>query len=614
MKCFEMLKKTVYAFTLFLLGVLTLMPLVFKIIPSGIAAIPNRDAAVVNLVFIFSCMAGILTSHNRKQLSLDVITANLHGKALRIVESVRDAIESAVVTSLFFSAWSELFSAFQPEETLWAVPMRFIFAFLPFMYAGIVSVAIKRRQSRIPALVGVLAGIFMASGPLSGVLYHLFGMENTAPLYRFFDVWMLFSTNAFVPLVLLFVVTAFFGLPIYAVLAGISYVAFSKGGGYVEMIPLETYTILTDKSMAAIPLFTLAGYLLADGSAGRRLLDVIRAAFGWIRGGAVIAATVVAAFFTTFTGASGATILALGTLLTVILKGSGYEERDAEALVTATSSLGMLFPPSLAIIIYGTTNIFSVDVYDLFKGAVLPGVLMCAAMIAMGILKDKNLSKEDFSVRKLGDALKHGWAELLLPAGVTVGYFTGLFSLIETACFAAAYSFVLEVFIRKDYSVKSAAGTALKSVPVAGGVLMIIGAAKGLAYFLIDAGIPATLTDLVISFVHSKYLFLFLLNILLIIVGCLMDLYSAILVVSPLIIPIADSFGIHPVHTGVIFLTNLALGFLTPPVGMNLFIASYTFGKPVVKIIKSVLPYIAIQFVILMLVTYIPWFSLVFVN
>ena len=361
-------------------------------------------------------------------------------------------------------------------------------------------------------------------------------------------------------------------------------------------------------------LFTLAGYLLAGGSAGGRILEVIRSLFGWVRGGVVIAAVIVAVFFTTFTGASGATILALGTLLTVILTGNGYKEEDAQSLVTATSSIGLLFPPSLAIIIYGTTNIFSVDIYDLFKGALLPGVLMSAAMIAIGIVKDKSAHRESFSPHTVKKAFLQGWPELILPAGIFAGYFSGFFSLIETACFAAVYSLILETGIRRDFSLRTAAKTALKSVPVAGGVLMIIGASKGLAYFLIDAGIPAMLTDFVVSFVHSKYLFLFLLNLLLIVVGCLMDLYSAILVVSPLILPIADSFGIHPVHTGVIFLTNLALGFLTPPVGMNLFMASYTFGKPVVRIIRSVLPYLAVQFIVLMLVTYVPWFSLVFVN
>jgi tripartite ATP-independent transporter DctM subunit len=293
----------------------------------------------------------------------------------------------------------------------------------------------------------------------------------------------------------------------------------------------------------------------------------------------------------------------------VILTGSGYSRDNAESLVTATGAIGMLFPPSLAIIIYGATNIFSVNIYDLFKGALIPGILMAFSMIVLGVMKDKNHTRSPFSPRELAHATKESVAELLLPVAVIIGYFSGFLSLIETAAFTAAYAYVLEVFIRKDYGLKKSAEIALKSIPVAGGVLVIIGAAKGLAYFLIDAGIPFMLTDIVMSVVHSKYLFLLLLNALLLVVGCLMDLYSAILVVSPLIIPVAESFGINPVHTGVIFLTNLSLGFLTPPVGMNLFIASYTFEKPIMKIVKNILPWLLVQFVILMLVTYIPWFS-----
>jgi len=271
-------------------------------------------------------------------------------------------------------------------------------------------------------------------------------------------------------------------------------------------------------------------------------------------------------------------------------------------------------PPSLAVIVYGATNFMTVNIFDLFKGAVLPGVLLALSMMAIGIIKDKNSKRIRFSKAALFQSFKAGFFELLLPILIAIVYFGGCFSLFETAAFTVLYSFVLEVFIRKDLNIKKALDIILQSIPVAGGVLVIIGAAKGLALFLVYAGIPEMLSDFAITFVGSKVLFLLLLNILLLVVGCIMDLYSAILVVSPLIIPVAESFGIHPVHTGVIFLTNLALGFLTPPIGMNLFIASYTFKKPVIKIVKSILPYLAVQFVILLLITYIPWFSTVFTN
>ncbi len=604
------MKKVVKAAGIILLTLLAVLPLFFRLFTTitGISIL-SSDLVQVNLVFMFAAIAGIITTLENKQLSIGVINESLPFPIKRILSPVQSTLTSAILTALFLSSFSEMFMAFPPGEKVWGFPLQLVFSVLPLMYFGMVLIFVSRRTAKIASLIGVLFGIIAASGPLSGIAYSLLKVVNMPIAGPVFDAWIAVSSFLFIPLVLFLILAAAFGVPLFIVLSGIAYVAFSQGGGYVEMIPLETYGILTDKSIAAIPLFTLAGFLLADGSAGRRLLDVVKNSVGWIRGGPVIAAVIVATFFTTFTGASGVTILALGGLLTVILTGSGYSRDNAESLVTASGSIGILFPPSLAIIIYGTTNIFSVDIYELFKGSIIPGSLMAISMIILGILKDTSGTRTPFSVRELSVSVRHSVGELLLPLAIVTGYFSGFFSLIETAAFTAVYAFVLEVFIRKDYTLPSAARVVLKSIPVAGGILVIIGAAKGLAYFMIDAGIPFLLTDLVVNFVHSKYLFLFLLNLLLLIVGCLMDLYSAILVVSPLVIPVAESFGIHPVHIGVIFLTNLSLGFLTPPVGMNLFIASYTFEKPVMKIVRNIIPFLLVQFLILMLVTYVPWFS-----
>ncbi len=604
------LRNTVNVAGLFVLALLAAFPLLFKIIGAVSGGVPSTDRALVNLVFLFAGIAAMMTSGTNRHLNLAVINDRLPARAKRFVEPFKAALSSAILTALFMASFSELFMAFPPEERLWGIPLTFVFAVLPLSFLGMLVISIGRGTSRIAAIAGVVLGLLVSTGPLSGVLYFMLKLEGLPFLQPAFEFWISAATVLLWPLVFVLITAAVLGVPIFIVLSGLAYVAFSQGGGYVEMIPLEYYGILTDKSIAAIPLFTLAGFLLAEGSAGKRLLEVVRSGVGWIKGGPVIAAVIVATVFTTFTGASGVTILALGSLLTVILTGSGYKRDDAESIVTASGSIGMLFPPSLAIIIYGTTNIFSVDIFDLFKGAIIPGALMALSMIGIGIAKGHSVTRARFSARELALSLRDGLMELILPIGIGVGYFSGFFSLIETAAFAAVYAFILEVFVRGDYSLSQAAKVIVKSIPVAGGVLVIIGAAKGLAFFLIDAGIPFMLTDFVLTFVHSKYLFLFLLNVLLLVVGCLMDLYSAILVVSPLIIPVAESFGIHPVHTGVIFLTNLALGFLTPPVGMNLFIASYTFEKPVVKIARNIMPYLAIQFVILMLVTYVPWFSM----
>jgi tripartite ATP-independent transporter DctM subunit len=409
------------------------------------------------------------------------------------------------------------------------------------------------------------------------------------------------------------ILLALCGVPLFIVISGIAYAAFSQGGGYVEEISLASYHILTDKSIAAIPLFTIAGYILAKGSAGQRLVDVFKSLFGWFRGGMVVAAVIVITFFTTFTGVSGVTILALGGLLTLVLAGNGYNKENAESLITASGATGLLFPPSMAIIVYATTNYMSVNVYDLFKGALGPGILMAISMMVIGIVKDKQSNRPTFSFPAIGKAVQHSVFELLLPVCIIIGYFTGFFSLMEVASFTVIYTFCLETFVRRDFSFRKALSVVAESVPVAGGVLIILSASKGLSVFLIDAGVPGMLSDFIISMVDSKYLFLLLLNIALLFVGCLMDLYSAILVVSPLIIPMAEMFGIHTVHIGVVFLMNLQLGFLTPPVGMDLFIASYAFDTPVMKVVKGILPYLLIQFIVLMLVTYIPFLSTMFV-
>ncbi|WP_439647491.1 TRAP transporter large permease subunit [Brucepastera parasyntrophica] len=604
------MRKLAEATGVILLILLALFPFVFKMLSlNDSITLRSSDMVIVHLVFIFANIAGILTWAENKHISLDVINRILPDKMRRFTEPVISGLTTAILTALFFTAFSELFMAFQPGDRLWGIPYPVIFLSLPLMYFAMLFMAVKRRPKKIASILGIIFGILISTGPLSGILYYLH-LPSPEFLQTIFNAWISATDILVWPLVIILIIGALFGMPIFLVFSGIAYVAFSKNGGYVEVIALESYNMLIDKNIATIPLFTLAGYLLAEGSAGKRLLEVVKSSVGWIKGGPVIATVIVATFFTTFTGASGVTILALGSLLTIILTGSGYKQEKAESLVTASGSIGLLFPPSLAIIIYGSTNIYSVEMFDLFKGGIIPGILLALSMIIIGIVQGKStVERTRFSGRQLWDSLKGGFAELLMPIGIVILYFSGIFSLIETAAFAALYAFILEVVIRKDLTLKASLQVILKSIPVAGGVLIIIGAAKGLAYFMIDAGIPYMLTEFVISFVHSKYLFLFLLNILLLVVGCIMDLYSAILVVSPLIIPIAESFGINSVHLGIIFLSNLALGFLTPPVGLNLFIASYTFDKPVMKIAKNILPYLLVQFVILMLITYVPWFS-----
>ena len=603
------MRKTVNIFVLVLVGILVVLPIIFFFI-SDICGIPVLDGerVVIHAVFIFACFAGMITSADHKQLNIEVFNLKLSDRLKTVVGQINNGITAAVLTAIFFACFPNILVVIDASDLLWGLPVRFIFAALPLMFFAQLFLCFKKRSSLVSSLVGLAAGLFISCGSIAVIVYTLLGKD--IPFFTACaSFWQSLSAPLMVPLVLGLIVAGLFGLPLFIVLLGITYTAFSQGGGYVDVIPLEMYHILTDTSIAAIPLFTIAGCLLAEGSAGKRLMELVRNSVGWIRGGVIIASVLVLTFFTTFTGASGVTILALGPLISVILTGNGYSKDDSESLITASGSLGILFPPSMAIIIFGVTNIMTIDIFDVFKGAILPGLLLTLSMIVIGVIRDRSKARIPFSWAVLKTAFFGSFFELLLPVFIIVLYFSGLFSLLQTAAFTVLYTCVLEVVIRRDFSWKTAAAFVLKSIPVAGGVLIIIGAAKGLAYYLIDANIPAILTDIVQTYIHSKYVFLLLLNILLLFVGCIMDLYSAILVVSPLVMPIAESFGIHPIHTAVIFLMNLALGFLTPPIGMDLFIASYTFNKPVVKIVKNILPFLGIQSIILLLVTYIPWLT-----
>lgn len=610
------MRKALNIFILALTVVLIVLPFVVHISTSFKFTVLEVERLIIQLVFVFACLAGIITSDERKQLSIDVFNKLLNKKTQNIIQQIIFGLNITVLTAVFFSVFPN-YNQINADDKVFFIPIKIFFSALPIMYGITVLIELKRTKNITAKVIGLVLGLLISAGSIQAILNIIFASHDITAwkIYTFLNTIFIFlqdiSSIIIFPIVILFLITALLGMPLYIAISGIAYCVFMTTGGYVESIPMEAYNILTDTSIAAIPLFTIAGYILAAGSAGKRLLNVMKNSVGQIRGGIVIATVLVSTFFTTFTGASGVTILALGGILSLILTGSGYDEDDAEALVTASGSIGILLPPSLAIIVYGATNFMTVNIFDLFKGAIIPGFLLAFSMILIGIIKDKNKVRQKFSADELLKSFLASIPELLLPISIIVGYFSGFFNLFETAAFVAVYALILEIVVRKDFSAKQAITIVLDSIPVAGGVLIIIGAAKALAYFLVYAGIPDMLSELALTYVSSKYVFLFLLNILLLLVGCIMDVYSAILVVSPLIIPVAESFNIAPVHTGVIFLTNLALGFLTPPIGMNLFIASYTFKKPVTKIIKNILPYLAIQFIILMLVTYIPWFSMV---
>lgn len=321
-------------------------------------------------------------------------------------------------------------------------------------------------------------------------------------------------------------------------------------------------------------------------------------------------AVLVSTFFTTFTGASGVTILALGALLFYVLVKSGkYKENFSRGLLTSAGSIGILFPPSLPIIIYGVSA--QINIKHMFLGGIMPGILMVVTLSVIGVFAAKRAGVKPvpFKAREALSSLKESVWEILLPVIILASYFGGLTTLVETGAIAVVYAFIIEVIVKKDLTLKDMPGLFRKCIPIVGGVLVILAAAKGLSYYLIDAQVPVRLTDWVQANINSKYVFLILLNLALLVTGMLMDIFSAILVVVPLIIPLGNLFGIHPVHLGAIFLANLELGYLTPPVGLNLFLASYRFEKPLTQVSRNVLPFFVAMLIVVLLITYVPFLS-----
>lgn len=401
-------------------------------------------------------------------------------------------------------------------------------------------------------------------------------------------------------------VFAWLGAPLFVVLGGVALALFFSEGISPAAISVEAYRIVVSSSIPAIPLFTLAGFVLAESKTSTRLVRLFRALFGWLPGGLVTATTLVCAFFSTFTGASGVTILALGGLLLPVLVKNGFTEKFSTGLLTATGSIGLLFPPSLAVILYGV--VAHVPIPDLFRAGLVPGAIMVAAVAGYGIWQErrKQSTRQPFDGREAWAAAKEAKWEIGLPVLVLFCIFGGLTSLIEAAAITAAYAIGSETLIHRDVRWRDLPHTFRRCAVMLGGIFIILGVAMGLTNYLVDAMVPMRAAEWVAANVESKIVFLLALNIFLLIVGALMDIFSAIVVVVPLIIPIAEVFKIDPLHLGMIFLVNLELGYLTPPVGMNLFLASYRFNKPLLEIYRAAVPFLVVLLCVVALITYVP--------
>ena len=400
------------------------------------------------------------------------------------------------------------------------------------------------------------------------------------------------------------------GIPAFTTLGGVALILFWAIGQPIASIPIGHYSLVTNPTLPTLPLFTLAGFVVAEGQAPQRLIEVFRAFFGRMIGGPAIVTVLVCTLFTSFTGASGVTILALGGLLMPMLLAGGLKEKDALGLITGSGSLGLLLPPCLPLILYAI--VAKVPMGQMFLAGLLPTVVMVVAISCWGVWRSRGSAQtaEPFQVRRLVKAVWLAKWELMLPVVAIVALFSGWATPVEAAAVTALYAIAVEAFIHRELRVFRDLPRAMAHAGlVIGGVLLILGVALGFTNYLVDAEVPARAVEWTTHTIHSRIVFLLALNAFLLLVGCLMDIFSAIVIQVPLLLPLALAFGVDPMHLGIIFLANLEVGYLTPPIGLNLLLSSYRFGKPIPQVLRSVLPIVVVMSIGVLLITYLPFLT-----
>jgi tripartite ATP-independent transporter DctM subunit len=402
------------------------------------------------------------------------------------------------------------------------------------------------------------------------------------------------------------------GAPIFIALGGAAMILFWSRDVPITAVSIEHYGLVTNPALPSIPLFTLAGYFMAEGGASQRLVRVFQAFVGWFRGGPAIATVLICAFFTSFTGGSGVTILALGGLLMPVLIAARFSERDALGLVTGAGSLGTLLPPCLPVILYAI--LAKVDIKEMFIAGLVPALLLIAMTGAWGVWAGRKATdgRQRFELGEAGRALWAAKWELMLPVVAIVALFSGWATPVEAAAVTAFYAFLVAVVIQRDLGIiRDCPRVMTEAGVLVGGILLILSVALGLTNYLIDAQIPDQLAAWAAIHVQSRWVFLLGLNVALLFIGGLVEIYAAIVVVVPLLLPIGAQLGIDPLHLGIIFLANMELSFLAPPIGLNLLLASYRLNKPIFEVTRAVLPLLGLRFIGVLLITYVPWITLV---
>jgi len=571
------------------LGAMAVLPIAEIVLRSTLGrSISGSSAIVQHLTLVVAMLGAGIAAREGRLLSLSTGVSLLSGGLSRAARVFSGSFAAAVTALLSVASLQFALSEREGGKVLVAsVPVWVAEMVLPI---GFALVAARLLWFAADAFRGRAVAALLASALVE------IGAHPFLPAH-----------DLVLPAIAALIVATILGAPVFTTLGGLALILFWGEGVPIASIPVETYRMVVSPMLPTIPLFTLAGYFLAEGGASKRLVRVFQALAGWLKGGPAIVTVLVCAFFTSFTGASGVTILALGGLLMPVLLAAKYSEKSSLGLLTAAGSLGLLFPPSLPVILYGIVASTPID--RMFLGGVLPGILMLALAAWWGSRQGARggATTQPFEGK---EALSAAWAakwELILPVVVLVGLYGGFATLVEAAALTALYAFVVETFVYGDLKLtKDVPRVTAECGILVGGVLIILGVALGFTNYLVDAEVPARMVAWVTGAISSRFVFLFLLNLFLLVVGCLMDIFSAIVVVVPLIAPLGAAFGVHPVHLGIIFLANLELGYLTPPVGMNLFLSSYRFGKPLPEVYRAVIPMLLVLLFGVFVITYIP--------
>ena len=576
------------------LGVMVLLPLLEIVTRRTLhIGVSGSTTIVRHLALIVGMLGGVIAAREGRLLALSTVTLLLKSRALTFARIFSGSFAAAVAAVLCLASIQfTLQTRSAGQELVYGIPLWVVLLVLPAGFAAVTLrlIAHAGDSLRLKVLAAILSAVVLSAG-----------------------VWLPVDPGIMVlPAFVLLLVATILGAPVFVTLGGAALILFWGNDLPIASVPIDQYQQVTNPFLPAIPLFTLAGYFLAEGGASRRLIRVFQAWFGHFRGGPAIAAVLVCAFFTSFTGASGVTILALGGLLMPVLLASGCSEKGALGLLTSAGSLGLLWPPCLPMILYAIVS--KVRIEEMFLGGILPGMVMVVLTAAWGILQSPPVKgttpNSRFDLSEGGKALWEAKWELLLPVVTLSAIFGGYATLVEAAALTACYAFVVEVFVYRDLSFRKDVKRVMTECSLLiGGILLILGMALGLTDYLIMAQVPDLALEWVQSSIHSPLVFLLALNLLLLLVGCLLDMYSAVFVVVPLIVPMGRAFGIDPIHLGIIFLANLELGYLTPPVGMNLFLSSYRFGKPLPQVARAIIPILLLLLAGVLIITYVPSLS-----